>query len=262
MKKRQQVLCLVCVALLMAQPMLWAAKFWEKKAYTEWSAKDARKILIKSPWCYEFRWGNIGNIAGSVIWGDNSEREFTTIFRIAVYSARTVRQAYIAVVADGDETKFTQYEDFVARDFDDIILSMTVDSVPRGLSSVFDLNSELQALRTPDLINNTYLSTDDGRKVYLKEYVPPSTDGTGAKFVFPDNLPDGSPFITDKTEKFRFQTKEFRIKEIDQQALAEGIPVRATREFVDETRNLKTDIVSVDATFDLRKMTIKGERDY
>jgi hypothetical protein len=253
---------MICVVLLMAQPLLWAAKFWEKKPYTEWSAKDARKILIKSPWCYEYRWGNIGNIAASVIWGDNTEREYTTIFRIAVFSSRTVRQAYIAMVADGDQAKFEQYEDFVTRDYDEIVLAMTVDSVPRGLSSVFDLNSELQSLRTPDLANNTYLSSDDGRKVYIKEYFPPSPDGTGAKFVFPDTLPDGSPFITDETRKIRFQTKEFRIKEIDPQAQAEGIPVRATREFVDDTRNLKTDVVSVDATFDLRKMSIKGERDY
>jgi len=260
--KRLQVVCCIGMVFLMIQPMLQAAKFWEKEPYTEWSAKDARKIITKSPWCYEYRWGNIGNIAGSVIWGDNSEREYTTIFRIAVYSSRTVRQAYIALIADGDQDKFREYEEFVARDYDEIILAITVDSVPRGLSSVFDLNAEMQALRTPDLINNTYLTTDDGNKVYLKEYIPPTPDGTGAKFVFADRLPDGSPFITPATRKFRFQTKEFRIKEIDPQAQAEGIPVRATREFVDETRNLKTDVVSVDATFELKNMAIRGERDY
>ncbi|MBN2431554.1 MAG: hypothetical protein JXQ27_08770 [Acidobacteria bacterium] len=260
--KRKPILCLVGMMFVMAPSMLQAAKFWEKEPYTEWSAKDARKIITQSPWCYEYRWGNIGNIAGSVIWGDNSEREFTTIFRIAVYSSRTVRQAYIALIADGDQSKFEEYEEFVSKDYDEIVLAMTVDSVPRGLSSVFDLNAELQALRTPDLIHNTYLSSDDGKKVYLQEYIPPTPDGTGAKFVFANHLPDGLPFITPSTGKFRFQTKEFRIKEIDPQGQAEGIPVRATREFVDETRNLKTDVVSVDATFELKRMTVKGERDY
>ncbi len=56
------VTCLIAALTL----TLAAAGFWEKKPYTQWSEKDARKMLEKSPWCYEFNWGRQSNIGSDV----------------------------------------------------------------------------------------------------------------------------------------------------------------------------------------------------
>ena len=36
------------------------------------------------------------------------------------------------------------------------------------------------------LKNNTYLENNDGKRLFLQEYIAPINDGMGAKFVFPE----------------------------------------------------------------------------
>jgi hypothetical protein len=243
-----------------------AGKFWDEKPYTRWKEQEARVFLEESPWCYEFRWGNIGDIGQSVRFGVNSEREYITIFRLALFSAQIVRQAYVAKVAKGDQRIFSRYRNFVNRDYDEIVVAMTVDSVPQGLSSVFDVYKQLSSLRLPELINNTYLATDTGKKVYIKDYIPPTPDGTGAKFIFPRRLPDGTPLITSAEESVRFQTTTFRIKAADMnQEIANsygGSRPTISEAYAMETRSLKTDIVTVDGTFRVSRLMVKGALDY
>jgi len=110
-----------------------------------------------------------------------------------------------------------------------------LDSKPKGATSVADLDRQLRTLAVGELANETFLATSSGKKVFLKDYIPPTPDGTGAKFVFPRFLPDGTPLITAADKTLRFQTKKFQMRDDD---------------------------ISVDATFKLDKMIFNGQLDY
>jgi len=235
------------------------ADFWEKKPYDQWKDKEAAKLLENSPWTYEFNWGHIGNIqrnmqsptqrvpqtssddtASNSGLDENesvsSEREFITIIRLHLFSSRPIRQALAVKFAKGDKARLERQRDFATRDFgDEIVISCTLDSKPKGISVLVDLDAAFNALTHAQLANNTFLATDRGKKVYLKDYIPPTKDGTGAKFVFPRVLEDGTPLITPDTQSFRFQTIKFKIKDEE---------------------------VAVDGTFKTSKMMFNGQVEY
>lgn len=66
---------------------------------------------------------------------------------------------------------------------------------------------ELMALQLPDLLRETFLSTQTGRRVEILRYDRPSLDMLGAKLYFSRTLPDGRPLITDKDRELRFETR-------------------------------------------------------
>jgi hypothetical protein len=237
-------LCLIALVAVILAGSVLAANFWEKKPYTQWSEKECRQLLQNSPWTYEFQWGRTGDIGGNV-GGNNSdtatrpndyERESVTMVRISLFSSRPVRQAYVALMAKGDAVRFEKMKDFATRDTgDEIILAWTLDSKPKRTDGLMDLERQLHALSVGELANNTFLATDTGKKVYIKDYIQPTPDGTGAKFVFPRNLEDGTPLIGPDVKTLRFQTKRFRIKD---------------------------DEIGIDGTFKIGKMTIDGKLEY
>ncbi len=245
------VTCLIAALTL----TLAAAGFWEKKPYTHWSEKDARKMLEKSPWCYEFNWGRQSNI-GSDVTGPSigsvpsptstpaddsrgvtdAEREFITIVRVMLFSSRPIRQAYATLIAKGDKARLEKLKDFAERDFgDEIVIAWVIDSKPKGATSVFDLDRQLRALAVGELANDTFIASSSGKKVYIKDFIPPTSDGTGAKFVFPRTMPDGTPFLTAADKSFRFQTRKFKMKD---------------------------DAVAVDATFKVEDLQLAGQLEY
>jgi len=238
--------CLLSLIFLLISGMILGAKFYEKKPYTQWKEKDARKLLQKSPWTYEFQWGRTGDIGQYVTspgYGTTSdsqatpsEREFVTIIRISLFSSRPIRQAYVALAAKGDKEKLERFKDFATREInDEIILSWQVDSKPKGVSSVIEMMKQLNDLSSTILKNNTFLATNTGKKVFLKDYRKPSPDGTGAKFIFPRTLEDGTLLITENDKSVKFQTKRFTIADNE---------------------------VAIDATFKVKKLKFDGKLDY
>jgi hypothetical protein len=73
---------------------------------------------------------------------------------------------------------------FVERDFKDfIVVAVTFDSTDARFSG-----PALQAFgsaRIGTIKNQTYLERKDGKRIFPIDYHPPSTDGLGAKFIFP-----------------------------------------------------------------------------
>ena len=127
-------------------------------------------------------------------------------------------------------------KDFATRDTgDEIILAWTLDSKPKRTDGLMDLERQLHALNLGELNNNTFIATDTGKKVYIKDYIQPTPDGTGAKFIFPRNLEDGTPLIGPDVKTLRFQTKRFQIKD---------------------------DEIAIDATFKVGKMNFDGKLEY
>lgn len=253
MKRNVFILSLVSFLIV---GLAFGKDFWEKKPYTKWSEKEARKMITKSPWTYEFQYGRIGDIGGNIqgrpipraaqsadqsssidIGGaSDSEREYITYIHISLFSSRPIRQAFVSLLADGNKKKLERFKDFATRDInDEVIVSWTIDSKPKGVQGILELRRQLDAASLAELKNDTFLATDSGRKVYIKDYRPPSPDGTGAKFIFPKIAEDGKPLLTPQDKSLRFQTKKFRIGDSD---------------------------VAVDATFKVKDMMFDGKLEY
>jgi hypothetical protein len=56
---------------------------------------------------------------------------------------------------------------------------------------------------TGTLKNNVYLERNDGKRLFLEEYVPPGKDGFGARFIFLRNQEE-KPFLDAGTREVRF----------------------------------------------------------
>lgn len=217
-----------------------AAEAWQTKPYTEWNVKDATRLLDKSPWVSVFSWGdttamrNIANEADDMSMG--SEREWVILITSRLFTARPVRQAYVVLRAKGDKAALEKYKDFATADInEEIIVSWTYDSKPKGVSALRDLDALVRSVSVADLKPSTFIVTDAGKRVYIQDYRPPTKDGTGAKFSFPRTLEDGTPLIDENTKTLRFQTGYFRLKD---------------------------QVISVDATFKLKEMAFEGKAEY
>src|ERR1041384_6298479 len=122
---------------------------YDKKPYTEWSEKEANKVLNDSPWS----------------------------------QTHTPEQMLgrLKALADGP---FPDY----------VVVAVTCDS-DRGSDMLQQANETLRRATTAVLANKTYLITNDGQRIYLKEYQTPRNDGFGARFIFP-RIIDGKEMLS------------------------------------------------------------------
>ena len=63
--------------------------------------------------------------------------------------------------------------------------------------------------------NNTYLDRNDGKRLFLSQYIPPASNGLGAKFVFARNF-EGKPFLGPEFTQVRFFSEVSSSVKIDQ----------------------------------------------
>jgi hypothetical protein len=61
----------------------------------------------------------------------------------------------------------------------------------------------IESAATGTLKNTTYLERNDGKRVFLEQYVPPGKDGFGARFIFP-RMVDERPFLSTEFNDVRF----------------------------------------------------------
>jgi hypothetical protein len=195
--------------------------------------KDAERILTNSPWSHTqvdtdasemfyspTRPGtssvaqstNKGAISGQQSINNNRadrgalNEEVHTSYRISFLSARPVRQAFAKIILSAErepnEQLANQLQAFVERDFSPyVVIAVKVDSTDGRL-----LGPIMQAINsgtTGTLKNTTYLERQDGKRVFLMQYVAPISDNLGAKFIFP-RLVDGEPFLKSDSGSVRF----------------------------------------------------------
>ena len=195
------------------------------KPWTEWSEKDARKILNDSPWgqtqvdtnLSEMFYSPTSSSARNV--GSRSEegaynQGVQLYLRIRFLSARPIRQAFARVILAGQPKPNAQLEaslkDFVERKFDEhIVVAVDYDSADRRLSgpAMQAFNSAVASI----LQNSTYLELKNGKRLFLSDYKPPVNDGLGAKFIFPRAV-DGQPFLTAESAEVRFYSEIGKMK--------------------------------------------------
>ena len=195
-----------------------------EKSWTEWTEKDAEKILGGSPWAQAqvdtdtsemfFSPSNDPRARGRTQSTDGQRTEsgarnqaVNVKFIVRFFSARPVRQALVRLM----ELKNKPEPDMVERmhafanvkSSDSIILTLSVESTDQRYTG-----PAMQAMGsaiTATLKNETYLERD-GKRHFLHEYVPPGQDGFGARFIFLRNVEE-QPFINGNSGEVRFVTK-------------------------------------------------------
>ena len=187
----------------------------QAKSWKEWSKKDAEKILNDSPWGQvqvdtdlsemffqpttdsRTSGGRAPN-AGSRLEQGATNQETNMKYGIRFFSARPVRQAFIRMI---QLQKKNLEPDVINRmnsfaelpSTNSIIIAVTIEGTDkRTLGKVMQV---VQSAATGTLKNTTYLERNDGKRLFLEEYVPPGTDGFGARFIFP-RIVDERQFLT------------------------------------------------------------------
>jgi hypothetical protein len=179
------------------------------KPWTEWSKKDAQKILDDSPWGQTQVLTDKSKIGyePSTALGDLSNAARLN-YRIRLISAKPMRLAFLRLAqldtrAAPGQAK--QMQDFVDMDFNDVIVvAVTIDSDQARVmgAAIRSFGSGTTAI----LAQNTYLEVSGRPRNFLKEYHLPGADGLGAKFVFA-RMVNGEPFVNPKSGKLRFYAK-------------------------------------------------------
>lgn len=193
----------------------------EPNSWKEWSRKDAEKVLNDSPWgklqvdtdlsemffqpTTDARTSRAPN-ANSRLEQGATNQETSIKYGIRFFSARPVRQAFMRMI----QLKENKLEPDVIRRMnsfadvlstDSIIIAMTIEGTDkRSLGKVMQI---IDSAATGTLKNTTYLERNDGKRIFLEQYVPPGRDGFGARFIFP-RIVDERPFLTTEFTDVRF----------------------------------------------------------
>jgi hypothetical protein len=211
---------LAALALLLALTGTMAQK--KEKPWTEWSKKDADKMLNDSPWAQtqtdtdtsemfysptnDPRLGGRATSTTGARIGEGAVNSAVSItFHVRFFSARPVRQALARNIEIAQNpppevvAKLRSFADLQSTNA--IIVTVTYESPDQRYSGV--VMQAFNSAITGTLKNNTYLERSDGKRLFLEEYVPPGKDGFGARFIFLREL-NGQPFITRNTGGVRF----------------------------------------------------------
>lgn len=209
--------------LVLLPPFAIDASQKEKKPWSEWSQKEAEKILNDSPW------GQIQNetdttemffqptadprTAGSRTpnsdgrLAQGSTNQATNLkYGVRFFSARPIRQAFIRMIqlkqkdlAPDVIERMKNFAEMPATD--SIIVAVTIEGTDkRSLGHVMQL---FNSAASGTLKNTTYLERNDGKRIFLEEYVPPGRDGFGARFIFLRTVNE-QLFLTPQSSDVRF----------------------------------------------------------
>ena len=195
----------------------------KQKAWKEWSKTDAQKILNDSPWAHVqvdtdlsemfFQPTTDGRTSGGRAPNANSRLEQGAVnqetkiqYGIRFFSARPVRQAFVRMIQlqqkNLEPDVVARMNNFAELPSENaIIIAVTVEGTEkRSLGKVMQV---VDSAATGTLKNTTYLERNDGKRVFLEEYVPPGKDGFGARFIFP-RIVDERPFLSSEFTDVRF----------------------------------------------------------
>ena len=195
------------------------------KPWTEWTEKEAAKVLNDSAWgqtqtelaetaeptsvsavtptTAARREDQRISAANSVESGESKTRASIN-YRIRFLSAKPVRAAFVRMIELQGATpeRVAELRSFVDRDFADyIVISLAIDGTDRkrlGPSA-----EDIKTAEEATLQKTAYLERKDGVRLFLTNFRAPSQDGLGAKFVFP-RVVDGKPFIDPGTGDVKF----------------------------------------------------------
>jgi hypothetical protein len=215
--RRKALLGILCV--FVAPTSFLAQEFWYEP-FEKWNSKNVSRIISDSPWSQN---QTLSTPLSGKDAGLQGEKEIFNKFTVRFFSARPIREAYVRmmqILNKYDEMAGAQRGEFDSRFKRALNLDVS-DRVIIALefaSNDPDANREMKLFlanaRTETVKQNAYLISQRLGRVSLREYFPPSSDGTGAKFIFPRAL-DGKPVIATGDKEIRF---EFEVPVIDRNA--------------------------------------------
>jgi hypothetical protein len=159
------------------------------KPWTQWTDKDAKKILNDSGWGQTQSSVSLA-VPGGTKGGAIDEAPGLN-YRIRFLSAKPIRQALLRLVQlDPKATpeQIEQAHQFVDTKYDQVVViaaSYDQDGLPKDTRLTMTAFQVFTGSMTSMLKNNVYLEIKGGQRVFLQEYRPPSGDGMGAIFIFP-----------------------------------------------------------------------------
>ena len=203
----------------------------QNKPYGEWSEKEAQKILNDSPWgrtqtetdTSEMFFRPDGQAPSAPTSADRTERgatnQATSVnYRVRFLSARPIREALARAIEAAQKPPnpqlSAQLKGFVERSFDDyIVVSVTFDTKDPRFANV---PKQAFAAAVPATLKvSTSLIRNDGERLFLADYQPPTNDGLGAKFIFPRKGSDGKPFLNSDVSQVRFVSEVAKQVKLD-----------------------------------------------
>jgi hypothetical protein len=200
---------LVCFALALFAANAVAQK---EKPWTEWSEKEAVRVMTDSAWAQSQTESTEAPPADSGITpkqprnlsstgsGESGETlgkknaGLSANYHVAFLTAKPVRQAFIRYLElktpETPADKVAERRAFIDRDFGDyIVVTLKLDG--NDQNKLRPANQSLSG--DPKAFKDTaYLERKDGKRVSLMDYRAP--DQFGAKFIFPRTL-EGKPFL-------------------------------------------------------------------
>jgi hypothetical protein len=218
------------------------------KAWTEWTKKEAQKMLEDSPWAQiqndtdtsqQFysptsdsrTMGSSSNDSSRLAQGATNQA-VNVKFVVRLFSARPIREALarqMMLQQKLPEEAAVRLKTFAElKSEESIIVTVTFESNDQRAG-----NQVMQAFAsntTGSLKNTTYVQRNDGKQLFLEEYVPPGRDGFGARFIFLRN-PDGKPFFDANSGEIHFVAQFPRIPRIDRRFKIAGMMYQGELEF-------------------------------
>jgi len=208
------------------------------KAWSEWSKKEAEKVLNDSPWAQT----QVDTDTSQMFYSPTSDPRMTGVrsnsttdsrigqgatnqevsikFHVRFFSARPIRRALVRLMELQQKPtpeiaqRLTNFAEMEAKD--SIIVTVTFESNDQRFSG--PVMQAFNSAATGTLKNDAYLERNDGKRIFLEEYVPPGKDGFGARFIFLREL-NGQPFVTAGTTDVRFVVQFPRAKSADPNGL-------------------------------------------
>jgi hypothetical protein len=264
MKPSNRALTAVAAILMLARPFDLCAQ-WNKKPYTEWSEKEALKLLNDSPWCQTQVFTDTSRQSSTTRSGSGSTTAIADVinvsFRVRFLSAKPTRQAIARAMTlqqkgNVNEQLAARLKAFASADFPDYIVVNVLAEADKPSNMLQQATSALYKLTTNELKNDTYLLLKGGKRVFLKEYQPPGKDGLGARFIFA-RLVDGEPFISEKSEELLFHTDLSGGSVIDGTIPNSDIPNRDA-----STRTARSYGFTINMRYKLKDMMWDGKLEY
>ena len=205
---------------------LTASAQWNKKPYTEWSEKEATRLLEESAWAQTQAFtehseaqslekdtrGRVTDTSRSDDLGSSRTSDLPVVnFHIRFLSAKPVRQAIGRLMelrqkGNLSEQAAARLKAFATSDSTDVIIVAVLVDAPKVTNTFQEARALIYKQTTAELKNNTYLLVKGGERVYLQEYQRPGSDGLGARFIFPRVL-NGKPVIGAENESVRFYSE-------------------------------------------------------
>ena len=191
------------------------------KPWTEWSRKDAEKILNDSAWGQTQTVTSSDSSSTSAITktegagnesvsrsGQSGESmgSKSTFYRARFLTARPVREAFsrLLILSQPNAGKdlTDQLQGFIDRDFGKyLVVAFNVDASDPKMAA--GMMAAMTRMSTDALKGKVYLERKDGKRLELIDYKPPIADNMGAKFIFEREL-DGQPFLTPESDSVKF----------------------------------------------------------